>query len=60
MRKVAPTIPIIVCTGHSQTNTPESSKAIGFNAFLYKPVEPAELGWVVRRVLDEERSRAGG
>ena len=34
LRKIRDNIPIILCTGHSSTMTPESSNAIGINAFL--------------------------
>ena len=47
--------PIIICTGYSETMTPESSKALGINAFVHKPFEPQELGRVVRAVLDEAK-----
>lgn len=63
MRQARPDIPIILCTGHSNTMTPESSKAVGINAFLYKPVKMLELGEVIRKVLDEaeqaETSKTG-
>ena len=55
MRKTRADIPIILCTGYSETMTPESSKAMGINAFLYKPLEPQELGRVVREVLDKSK-----
>lgn len=55
MRKTRADIPIILCTGYSETMTPESCKAIGINAFLYKPIELQELGRVVRAVLDDAR-----
>ncbi|MCZ6844242.1 MAG: response regulator, partial [SAR324 cluster bacterium] len=63
MRKTRADIPIILCTGYSETMNPESSKALGINAFLYKPIEPREMGRVVREVLDEgqqaDRSKSG-
>ncbi len=48
-----PDMPIVICTGHSEVISPESSKEIGIRAFLQKPVEPTELRRVVREVLDE-------
>ncbi|MEE8395436.1 MAG: response regulator, partial [bacterium] len=52
LRKIRGDIPIILCTGHSATINPENSKAIGINAFLYKPVAQQVLGRAVREVLD--------
>ena len=51
--KLKPGIPIILCTGHSERISPESSKAIGISSYLYKPIRPKELGRVVREVLDQ-------
>jgi PAS domain S-box-containing protein len=51
-------IPIIICTGHSRTATPESSKALGVSAFLQKPLAPTQLMRVVREVLDQAKHGA--
>ncbi len=51
-----PDIPIIICTGHSEVISPESSREKGIRAFLQKPATPAELRRVVREVLDEAES----
>lgn len=51
--KLRPGIPIVICTGHSDAISPESSKQLGIRAFLEKPVAPEELRRVVRKVLDE-------
>ncbi len=51
-------IPIILCTGHSPTTTPESSKALGISAFLQKPLAPTQLMRVVREVLDQAKNGA--
>jgi len=51
-------IPIILCTGHSPTTTPESGKAIGISAFLQKPLAPTQLLRVVREVLDQAKNSA--
>jgi len=45
-------IPIILCTGHSDNISPESSRKIGIKEFLTKPVSKKELAEAVRRVLD--------
>jgi len=56
--KLRPEVPIILCTGHSPTTTPESSKALGISAFLQKPLAPTQLMRVVREVLDQVKKGA--
>jgi PAS domain S-box-containing protein len=53
--KVRATIPIILCTGQSDTISPEKAKEIGIRGFLMKPLTNRELAQAVRRVLDEKR-----
>ena len=53
--KLRPDLPIILCTGHSEVISPESSKAIGITTFLYKPITPNELGRAVREVLHQAK-----
>ena len=45
-------IPIILCTGHSETVSPERAKEIGIREYLMKPLARHELAEAVRRVLD--------
>jgi PAS domain S-box-containing protein len=45
-------IPIILCTGHSDTISSESAGEIGVREFLTKPVSKQELADAVRRALD--------
>lgn len=45
-------IPIILCTGHSETISPDKAEEIGIRGFLIKPVTRQELALTVRRVLD--------
>jgi CheY-like chemotaxis protein len=56
LRRLRPDLPIILCTGFSQTFTPERAAALGINAFLMKPVGSHELGLAIRRVLESSRS----
>ncbi len=44
-------IPIILCTGHSETITPEIAQQIGIREFLMKPLTRQELAAAIRRVL---------
>jgi PAS domain S-box-containing protein len=45
-------LPIILCTGHSETASPEKAQEVGIRAFVMKPVARKELAETVRRVLD--------
>ena len=47
-----PGLPIIICTGFSETMTPEKALSMGIRAFVSKPVLLAELASKVREVLD--------
>jgi PAS domain S-box-containing protein len=53
--KVRATVPIILCTGQSDTISPEKTKEIGIREFIMKPLANRELAQAVRRVLDEKR-----
>ena len=50
--KIKPDIPIILCTGHSETVSPEIAKEAGIREYLMKPLAKQELAQAVRRVLD--------
>ena len=52
---IRPDIPIILCTGHSATVSPEKAKKAGIKEFLMKPVARQELAQAVRRALDARR-----
>ncbi len=45
-------VPIILCTGHSETVSPDQAKTMGIREFLMKPVTRQELAHAVRRALD--------
>ena len=47
-----PDLPIVLCTGFSETANEETARAAGIAAFLAKPVEPEMLARTVRAVLD--------
>ncbi|HEY7489551.1 MAG TPA: PAS domain S-box protein [Candidatus Tectomicrobia bacterium] len=55
LRRLRPELPIILCTGFSQTLTQERAADLGINAFLMKPVETSDLGLTIRRVLGAAR-----
>ncbi len=50
-----PDIPVIMCTGFSEIIDEQKAKALGIEAFLYKPVIKAKLLETIRKVLDRNR-----
>jgi PAS domain S-box-containing protein len=50
--KVRPLLPIIICTGFSESLTPEQVRALGIGELLLKPLTPNKLADAVRRGLD--------
>jgi len=49
---IRPDIPIILCTGYSQTMSSEKAAGIGIMAFAMKPLTLKDLAKTVRKVLD--------
>jgi CheY-like chemotaxis protein len=52
--RISPTLPVIICTGYSQTIDQERAKQIGIKAFVMKPVLINEIASAIRRVQDNE------
>ncbi len=50
--KVRADTPVILCTGHSETASPEKTRQIGIRELLTKPLARTELAQAIRRVLD--------
>jgi signal transduction histidine kinase len=50
--KVRPDMPVILCTGHSETISPDIAKDAGIREYLMKPLARQELAATVRQVLD--------
>jgi len=50
--KIRPDIPLILCTGYSETVSESEAKDIGVREFLFKPIVMRDLAEIVRRVLD--------
>ncbi|MBU4264197.1 MAG: PAS domain S-box protein [Proteobacteria bacterium] len=59
MLKLRPDLPIILCTGFSQTVSSEKAKHMGIREYLTKPVMKKELAVVVRRLLDKDGMTGG-
>jgi len=45
-------LPVILCTGYSETVSAEKAQKAGITAFVMKPLARRELAETVRRVLD--------
>ncbi len=52
IKKIRPDVPVILCTGYSETADPEKALGSGISAFLYKPVLTEDLAETIRNVLD--------
>lgn len=50
--KLRPDIPLILCTGYSETVSESEAKDMGVREFLFKPIVMRDLAEIVRRVLD--------
>ena len=53
---IRPTLPVIICTGYSQTVDPARAKKIGIKAFVMKPILIHELAAAVRKALGQEQA----
>lgn len=51
---LVPTMPIILCTGHSAVTSEEEALAMGIRRYLNKPLQVDELVRTLREVLDEQ------
>ena len=49
---IRPSLPVIMCTGYSETFTEENVKRFGIAAFLNKPVSPGQLTRCIARLLN--------
>jgi PAS domain S-box-containing protein len=52
MIRIRTDIPIILCTGYSETVSPEKARKAGVREFLIKPLVRSELAAAIRRSLD--------
>jgi CheY-like chemotaxis protein len=52
--RLRPELPIILCTGYSETIDPEGVKAAGAREYLMKPLTKRELAVAVRRILNSK------
>ncbi len=52
MQEARPDIPIIICTGYSDTFSEKDAEAVGIKAYLRKPVTSIDLLTTVRKAID--------
>ena len=53
LTKIRPDIPILLCTGFSETMTEEKSASLGITGFLLKPIIMKDFSQKIREVLDK-------
>jgi len=53
LTKIRPDIPVLLCTGFSETMSGEKAISLGINGFLLKPIVMKDLAHKIREVLDE-------
>ena len=51
LKEIRPDIPVILCTGYSETISPEEAESMGIQAFVMKPLSRNEAAETIRRVL---------
>ena len=51
--KIRPDIPILLCTGFSQTMSEEKAASLGIKGFLFKPMVMRDLAQKIREVLED-------
>jgi len=54
--KIKPQLPIVLCTGYSESVNEQKAKQIGIREFLMKPVSMKVLANAVRKALDEQQT----
>jgi len=55
LKEIRPDIPVILCTGFSESVAVQKAKALGIDALLLKPIVRSELAETIRDVLDDDR-----
>jgi len=57
--EIRPDIPIILCTGFSESISEEGAKALGVREFAMKPLLLKDLAQAIRRALDSHKKNEG-
>ena len=53
--KIRSDIPVLLCTGFSETMSEEKASSIGIKGFLFKPIVMKDLAQKIREVLDKNK-----
>lgn len=56
IRKIHRTMPVLLCTGYSETVTEQTAGYYGITRFLMKPVSAKDLAWSVHEALNGKRT----
>ncbi len=56
LRNIRPDIPIILCTGFSESVNEENFKSLGISQFVMKPIVRKDIARIIREVLDETKA----
>ena len=56
LTKIRPDIPILLCTGFSETMSEEKAASLGIKGFLMKPIVMRDLARKIREVLDKKKN----
>ncbi len=54
--KIRPDIPVLLCTGFSETMFEEKAASLGIKGFLLKPIVMKDLARKIRELLDNQKS----
>ena len=54
LNKILPGIPVLLCTGFSETMSEEKATSMGIQGFLLKPIVMKNLSHKIREVLDKK------
>jgi len=54
LTKICPDIPVLLCTGFSETMSEEKAASIGIKGFLLKPIIMKDLAQKIREVLENK------
>jgi FixJ family two-component response regulator len=54
--QIRPGMPIILCTGFSNLISEEKARSYGIKGFAMKPLAKRDLAFLVRKVLDGEKT----
>ena len=51
-----PDVPIVLCTGFSESLSPDKALAVGITEFLKKPIIMRDLADVIRKAIEAKRA----